>query len=291
MPRLQAKEYMANLKPIWCPGCGDFGVLNALCAAFATLELPSERLAVISGIGCSSRLPGYLHCYGLNGIHGRAIPVATGLKLSRPDVQVVVTMGDGDAYGIGGNHFIHAARRNLDLTCVIMDNRVYGMTKGQMSPTTPLGAISATTPFGAIEQPIHPLVLGLGAGATFAARGLSWDAKRLAALIIRGIQHRGFSVIDVLSPCVTFRPEDRSTLRGQVSWIKSEVGSQDRFEAMRLAASHEGHSLGIFFEENRPTYEDQWHDQVQKAKAWKGSGTGLADILATWVQPLQVKKG
>lgn len=278
---LKPKDYLSEQKPIWCPGCGDYGVLHALTQAFAELGLRPENLAVISGIGCSSRMPGYVHSYGFHGIHGRALPVATGLKLVRPDLTVVVTMGDGDAYSIGGNHFLHAARRNLPLACLIMDNRIYGMTRGQASPTTPQGDRTSTTPYGSIEAPLYPLVLALASGATFAARGFSWDVKRLAALIIRGIRHRGFSVIDILSPCVIFRPEDRTNLKDQLTWIDEEFKARDRYEAMREATADEGRRLGIFYEEERPTYWDNWKATCDAAKNRPVGIRGLDAIMAT----------
>jgi 2-oxoglutarate/2-oxoacid ferredoxin oxidoreductase subunit beta len=280
MASLQVKDYLSELKPVWCPGCGDFGVLNALGLASAHLGLRPENLAVVSGIGCSSRIPGYIHGYGFHSIHGRALPVATGLKLARPGLTVIVTMGDGDAYSIGGNHFLHAARRNLDLTCIIMDNRVYGMTKGQMSPTTPLGDVTGTTPYGSIDPPLHPLVLALASGATFAARGFSWDPKHLAAIMIRGIRHRGFSVIDVISPCVVFRPEDRTGLRDQLIRTEEEPETRDRFGAMKRAAAEEGRHLGVFYEENRPTYWDDWEAKAQSANSRPLGVRGLDSIVA-----------
>ncbi len=284
MAPLQPKDYLSEQKPIWCPGCGDFGVLNALTVAFAALELPPEKLAVISGIGCSSRMPGYVHSYGFHGIHGRALPIATGLKLARPDLTVIVTIGDGDAYSIGGNHFVHAVRRNLDLTCLIMDNRIYGMTRGQVSATTPLGDRTSTTPYGSIEPPLAPLVLALAAGATFAARGASWEPKRLAALIEQGIRHRGFSVIDVLSPCVIFRPEDRTDLRDHITRIGEEHQAQDRFEAMREAAADDGRRLGIFYVEARSTYWDDWQATTRAAKSQMVGIAGLDAIVARYVR-------
>lgn len=276
----QAKEYQSELRPVWCPGCGDYGVLAALCQALATLNIPHERLVVVSGIGCSSRLPGYIHSYGFHGIHGRAVPLATGIKLSRPELTVLVTMGDGDAYSIGGNHLIHAARRNLDLTCVIMNNQTYGMTRGQVSPTTPFGDQTSTTPYGSIDSPLHPLLLALAAGATFVARDVSWDAKRLAAVLMRGIQHRGLSVIDVLSPCVVFRPEDRAYWKDHVGAEGAQPASADRFDAMRRATADGGLRLGIFYEERRSTYEDEWSARVEAAKARPTGVRGLDGIMS-----------
>lgn len=281
MARLDAKAYQSDLRPVWCPGCGDYGVLAALCQALAALGIPHEALVVVSGIGCSSRMPGYIHSYGFHGIHGRAVPLATGIKLARPELTVIVTMGDGDAYGIGGNHFLHAARRNLDLTCIIMNNQVYGMTKGQVSPTTPYGDRTSTTPYGSIEPPVDPLLLALAAGATFVARGASWEAKHLAALIAEGIRHRGFSVIDVVSPCVTFRPEDLAYWKARIRTEDASRGSaQDRLDAMHRVFADDGRRFGLVYQESRPTYWDEWKAKVQVAKARPAGPTGLDAIVA-----------
>jgi 2-oxoglutarate ferredoxin oxidoreductase subunit beta len=280
MAPLQPKDYQSELRPIWCPGCGDYGVLAALCQALAMLGVSHERLVVVSGIGCSSRMPGYIHSYGFHGIHGRAVPLATGIKLARPDLTVLVTMGDGDAYSIGGNHLIHAARRNLDLTCIIMNNQIYGMTKGQVSPTTPYGDRTSTTPYGSIEPPVDPLLLALAAGATFVARGASWEAKHLAALIAEGIRHRGFSVIDVLSPCVTFRPEDLAYWKEQIRTEDAPLMSaRDRLDAIRRVLADDGRRLGVFYQESRLTYWDQWKANVQVAKARPAGPKGLDAIV------------
>ncbi len=281
MAPLDVKAYQSDLRPVWCPGCGDYGVLAALCQALAALKIPREALVVVSGIGCSSRMPGYIHSYGFHGIHGRAIPLATGIKLARTDLTVLVTMGDGDAYGIGGNHFLHAARRNLDLTCLIMNNQVYGMTKGQVSPTTPYGDRTSTTPYGSIEPPVHPLLLALAAGATFVARGASWEAKHLAALIAEGIRHRGFSVIDVLSPCVTFRPEDLAYWKERTRTEDTSLElAHDRLDALQRVFVDEGRTLGLIYRESRPTYWDEWKAKVPVAKARPTGPTGLEAIVA-----------
>jgi len=273
----QAKDYLSALKPVWCPGCGDFGVLNALTLAFASLALKSEQYVIVSGIGCSSRMPGYIHGYGFHGIHGRALPVATGLKLVRPDLDVIVTIGDGDAYGIGGNHFLHAARRNLDVTCVVMDNRIYAMTKGQVSPTTPLAEITSTTPKGSVEPPLRPLLLALAAGATFVARACSWEPKRLAALLAQGIRHRGFAAIEVLSPCVTFRPEDRA-LRERVVW-RNRAPTHDLFEAMRTALEGDELTLGLFYQVEHPVFGGERAVRGQ-APPSESARRGLDAVLA-----------
>jgi 2-oxoglutarate/2-oxoacid ferredoxin oxidoreductase subunit beta len=272
----QAKDYLSTLKPVWCPGCGDFGVLNALTLAFASLALKPEQFVIVSGIGCSSRMPGYIHGYGFHGIHGRALPVATGLKLVRPDLDVIVTIGDGDAYGIGGNHFLHAARRNVDVTCVVMDNRIYAMTKGQASPTTPLGEVTSTTPEGSVEPPLRPLLLALAAGATFVARACSWEPKRLAALLAQGIRHRGFAAIEVLSPCVTFRPEDRA-LRERVVWW-NRAPTYDLLEAMRTAIEGDELTLGLFYQVERPVFGGE--AAVPQKTTCESGRRGLDAVLA-----------
>jgi 2-oxoglutarate ferredoxin oxidoreductase subunit beta len=208
--QLEPKMYKSGLKPVWCPGCGDFGVLSSITKALSALGLPREDVAVISGIGCSSRMPAYLDVYGFHAVHGRALPVATGLKLARPDLTVLVAGGDGDGFSIGGNHFLHACRCNTDLTYIVMDNQVYGMTKGQASPTTdPNWEEGKLTPGGTGINPFQPLVIALASGANFIARCSSSDPNGTAQTIIEGIRHPGFSFIQVLSPCVTFRPEQR----------------------------------------------------------------------------------
>ncbi len=204
----RAKDYKSDLKPVWCPGCGDFGVLNAITKALSGLKLPPEQVALISGIGCSSRIPAYTRVYGFHGVHGRALPVATGLAVARPDLTVLAAGGDGDGLSIGGNHFLHACRRNTDLTYLFMDNAVYGMTKGQPSPTTELGwEGSRLAPEGQLQEPLRPLDLALAAGASFIARCFSGDPNGLAEMIAKGIEHPGFAFIQILSPCPTYRPE------------------------------------------------------------------------------------
>jgi 2-oxoglutarate ferredoxin oxidoreductase subunit beta len=188
----KAKDYKSDLKPIWCPGCGDYTVLNSITRALAELALPPEEVAVVSGIGCSSRIPAYTSVYGFHGVHGRALPVATGLKLARPDLTVLVTGGDGDGFSIGGNHFLHACRRNVDLTYIVMDNQVYGMTKGQASPTTaPDWEGSKLTPEGTGINPFQPLVVGLASGANFIARVSASDPINMAQIIVEAIRHPG----------------------------------------------------------------------------------------------------
>jgi len=211
------QELKGKVDPDWCPGCGDFGVLAALQKALVELQIQPHNVVTISGIGCSSNLPGYISTYGMHTLHGRALAVATGVKLANHDLTVVVTGGDGDGFGIGGNHFIHTMRRNVDLLYLAMDNQIYGLTTGQVSPTSRIGMKTKSTPFGSVEGPINPISLALAAGATFIARGFSGDQKHLTDLIKQGIQHRGFSFIDVFSPCVTYNHDNT------YPWFKQRV--------------------------------------------------------------------
>jgi 2-oxoglutarate/2-oxoacid ferredoxin oxidoreductase subunit beta len=190
--------------PNWCPGCGDFGVLGAMQRAAAELDLDPERTVLVTGIGCSGNITAFFRTYGFHGVHGRALPAAAGIKLSDPDLTVLVAGGDGDGYGIGLGHLVHAARRNLDVTYIVMDNQTYGLTKGQVSPTSAAGFVTHTTPQGNPDDPLVPLHLGLVAGVSYLAQGFSADAKRLTRLIKEGIEHPGFSLINIASPCITF---------------------------------------------------------------------------------------
>lgn len=250
---LTPKDYSSNTKPIWCPGCGDYAVLLAITKAFATLGLAPENIAVISGIGCASRIPAYTNCYGFHGVHGRALPLATGLKVARPDLTVLVAGGDGDGFSIGGNHFLHACRRNVDLTYLVMDNRVYGMTKGQPSPTTEPDWDSALAPGGTGIRSFHPLVIALASGANFVARGFSGDSNGTANLLVEAIRHPGFSFIEVLSPCVTYRPDQRQW-RKQVHSASVEPTS-DPARAARRIMTDDGFNTGILYRGTRKPFQ------------------------------------
>jgi len=206
--QLTLADLKGRVDPDWCPGCGDFGVLAAIQKALVELQIPNNNVVAISGIGCSSNLPGFIHTYGMHTLHGRALAVATGLKLANHQLTVLVTGGDGDGFGIGGNHFIHTMRRNVDLLYIVMDNQIYGLTTGQTSPTSRVGMKTKSMPFGNIEAPVNPISLALAAGATFVARGFSGDQKHLTELIKQGIVHKGFSFLDVFSPCVTYNHDN-----------------------------------------------------------------------------------
>jgi 2-oxoglutarate ferredoxin oxidoreductase subunit beta len=245
-------DYKSDVKPVWCPGCGDFGVVNALAKAMARMALEPKDVAVVSGIGCSSRIPAYMASYGFHGVHGRALAAGTGLKIARPDLTVIVTGGDGDGYSIGGNHFLHACRRNVDMTYIVMDNRVYGMTKGQPSPTTEPDWDSKLSPDGTGLREFQPLVIALTSGANFIARGFTGDPNGLADIIEQAVRHPGFSFVEVLSPCVTFRPE-------QKEWkkiVKADAlkPTADLTRAARRMLRDTGFELGVLYAGERPPY-------------------------------------
>jgi 2-oxoglutarate ferredoxin oxidoreductase subunit beta len=249
---MTAAQYKSGYKPIWCPGCGDYTVLASVTKALAKLQRPPHEVAVVSGIGCSSRIPTYTSCYGFHGVHGRSLAAATGLKVARPDLTVLVASGDGDGYSIGGNHFLHACRRNVDLTYIVMDNHVYGMTKGQASPTTEPDWDNKLSPGGTGIRSFHPLVIALASGANFVARAFSGDQNGTADIIAQAIRHPGFSFVEVLSPCVTFRPEQREW-KNLVHPAAVEH-TDDAARAARRIMTDDGFNIGVLYAGTRPVY-------------------------------------
>ena len=251
-------DYKSDTKPTWCPGCGDFGVLNAVYNALKAKGWAPEEVVCVSGIGCSSRLPYFMSTYGFHTIHGRVMPIATGIRVARPDMKVLAFGGDGDAIAIGAGHFVHAARRNLDICYVIMDNAIYGLTKGQTSPTSGTGFTTKTTPKGNIEQALNPLLLALASGATFVARAFSGRPKELADLIVRGIDHNGFALIDVYSPCPTFNTVNTFKFyREETADVPADHDPTDLPAAMRLAAQSHPLYTGVFYQrEDISSFED-----------------------------------
>ena len=257
---LPIETYAGPVDPDWCPGCGDFSVLKAVKMAAAKAAVAPKDLVVVSGIGCSSNLPGYVHAYGVHSLHGRAVAVATGIRLANTDLKVVITGGDGDGYGIGIGHFIHAMRRNLDLTYVVMDNQIYGLTTGQASPTTMKEMRTKSTPRGNVELPINPIALALVSGATYIARGFSGDPGQMADLIAGGIRHKGFALIDVFSPCVTYNMLNTYPwFKKRVYKLEDEAGySPDNGKAALDKSFEWGDRIpiGLFYKDDQPTYED-----------------------------------
>lgn len=256
-------------KPNWCPGCGDFGMWVALKNAIVELGLNPWEVILVSGIGCSGKVPYWVKTYGFNGLHGRPMPPAQAIKLANHGLTVIVIGGDGDQYGEGGNHLLHAMRRNIDLTLIVHNNQVYGLTTGQYSPTTDIGVKNKAAPDPVVEAPVNPVSFALGGGATFVARGFAGDAKSDTQLIVEGIKHKGFSIIDTLQPCVTYNQKNT------FSWFYERVykienhDTSDKVAAFKLAEEwplrvplKEGEKehipTGIFYREDRPT----WHEQI-----------------------------
>ena len=201
-------DFKSDKQPTWCPGCGDFGTMNGMMKALAETGNDPDNTFVVAGIGCSGKIGTYMHSYALHGVHGRALPVGTGVKIANPDLEVMVAGGDGDGYSIGAGHFVHAVRRNVDMTYVVMDNRIYGLTKGQFSPTSREDFETSTSPDGTNQQPVNPLALALAAGGTFIAQSFSSDSQRHTEVVREAIEHDGFGFVNVYSPCVTFNDVD-----------------------------------------------------------------------------------
>jgi 2-oxoglutarate ferredoxin oxidoreductase subunit beta len=249
-------------KPTWCPGCGDFGILMSLKQAFAGADLEPHQVLMVSGIGCGSKAPYYMRANGYDSLHGRAVPVATGARLANHSLQVVVVTGDGDGYGIGGNHFMHVMRRNPNITHIAQNNQVYGLTKGQYSPTSGRGYISTTSPEGAIEVQVNPLAMGIAGGASFIARTYAGDPKHMTQTIIKALRHNGYSLVDILQPCVTYNKVNT------YDWYKARIYKLDEdssYDPTNYDSAWEKARewddripIGVVFQDaGRPTYEDQ----------------------------------
>ena len=255
VPDLTTKE-----APTWCPGCGNFGILAAEKMAISELGLDPKKVIEVSGIGCASLFPHWIKVNACETLHGRTLPVASGIKFANRNLNVLVHAGDGDAYGIGMGHFIHTMRRNVDLTFIVHDNQVYALTKGQYSPTTPKGRVSSTTPHGAIEIPVNPIALALNSNCTFVARGFAGDIPHLKELIKQGIQHKGFSLISVFQPCVSYNKINTAEWWREHIYKLEETGYKpdNKIEALKKANEWgDKIPIGVFYKEEKPTYEDQ----------------------------------
>lgn len=255
------KDFRNNVKPNWCPGCGDFSVQAAIQKACANIGLEPEQLALITGIGCSGRLSGYVNSYGVHSIHGRALPMAQGVKMANQELTVIASGGDGDGFAIGMGHTIHALRRNIDITYIVMDNQIYGLTKGQTSPSSAHGFVTKTTPKGSIEKHVSPLELALASGATFVAQSFSSDIKELTSIIEAAVNHKGFSFVNVFSPCVTYNKVNT------YDWFKEHLTKLADIEgydhtnkqlAMNTVHEQDGLVTGIVYQDTEAlTYESQ----------------------------------
>ncbi len=286
-PSLPVLVSKSEIKPTWCPGCGDFGVIAGIELALKRLKIPPHNVAIVSGIGCSSNLPHFLNAYGFHGIHGRTLPVAEGIRWANHDLTVIVTGGDGDGFGIGAGHFVHAMRRNVNLTYVTMDNEIYGLTTGQASPTSMMGQRTKSTPTGVIEHPINPIALALASGATYVARGFSGDVKHLTDLVAGGVQHAGFALVDVFSPCVTYNKLNTfDWFRQRVYKLESAGHDPSSLEQAFVRSQEWGDKIpiGLFYKTDRPTYESleevlQAGPLVKQTAGLKGKESVLDEFL------------
>jgi len=251
------KVFETNVKPTWCPGCGNYGIWMALKSALVKLESMNHNTVIVYGVGCHGNMRDWMHVYGVEGLHGRALPIAQGIKLANSGLKVIAVVGDGDCIGEGGNHFIHAAKRNPNITVIIHDNEVYGLTTGQASPTAQVGMETKSTPLGVMEPPMNPVSLALISGATFVSRGFSGAIPQLTELFMKAIKHNGFSVVDVLQPCVTFdKIHTYDWLRKRVYTLEN---TPETFTDGIMKSFEWGEKipLGIFQEIQKETVEDR----------------------------------
>ncbi|MBF0226933.1 MAG: 2-oxoacid:ferredoxin oxidoreductase subunit beta [Desulfobacterales bacterium] len=257
---LNIKDYDNSYENKWCPGCGNFGILNAMKDAFVKLGKYPHEILIVSGIGQAAKTPHFMNCNMFHSLHGRALPIATGAKIANHNLMIIVSSGDGDCYGEGGNHFIHAIRRNIDITVLVHNNKVYGLTKGQASPTADIGVKTKSQPNGVISEPFNPLHIAISLEAGFVARGFSGNKEHLSILIQEGIKHKGFSLIDILQPCVSFNKMNT------FNWYKKRVyeideTSHDMFDyqkAIKLAKEWKDKiPIGILYKNNRASYTEQ----------------------------------
>jgi 2-oxoglutarate ferredoxin oxidoreductase subunit beta len=274
--QLVKDSYKGKIHPDWCPGCGDFSVLSALQAALFELGLKPHQVVVISGIGCSSNLPGFINTYGMHTLHGRSLAVGVGVKMGNHDLKVICVGGDGDGYGIGGNHFLHTLRRNVDLTYIVMDNQIYGLTTGQTSPTSVKGMKTKSTPHGNVENPLNPIPLAMVGGATYVARGFSGKQKHLVELMKGAITHKGFALVDVFSPCVTYNKDNT------YQWFNPRVKSLEE----------QGHDPTDFHKALDKGY--QWGEEIPIGVFWKRTDVPTLEELEPVLQdgngPLAFRK-
>lgn len=267
MRRSGALDYRSGELPTWCPGCGYFGITHAMNNALQAVGVDRDKLAIISGIGCSGRYPFFTTCYGFHGVHGRALTIASGVKMAKPELTVLAVGGDGDGLAIGGGHLPHAIRRNTNITYVLFDNGIYGLTKGQTSPTTPTGQVTGTHPYGNPDKPLNPFLLALSYGGSFVATGYAADAPGMEKVFIEAFAHPGFSFVNIISPCITFDHVNLqyAILREKFRPVPADHDSGSLQAAMALAMDGNFYS-GVLFQEHRAT----WDDAVAAMKAKAG---------------------
>lgn len=268
-------KYDSAIKPVWCPGCGNYGILKAVKQVFMELELSPENISNISGIGCSGRFSHYFNTYSLHGTHGRALPTGLGAKAAREDMTVVVVGGDGDGLGIGGGHILHAARKNVDLTYILVDNRVYGLTKGQTSPTTPVDAHTKTSPYGVYDTPVNPIPMFITYDISFIARTSVVEYKRMTEIIRKAIEHKGMSMVYILSPCITYPILALKQVKSLVKPLPDNFPVDNKLEAMKYAYAEEPLYTGIFYQINKATLNQHLGNQIKTAHARANMKKGL----------------
>jgi 2-oxoglutarate ferredoxin oxidoreductase subunit beta len=259
--------YRSKTLPTWCPGCGYFSIVEAVAASLCELGVANEDAVVVSGIGCSSRFPFFINSYGMHTLHGRALPVATGVKSANPALTVLAVGGDGDGFAIGGGHVPHAARRNVDITYLLFDNGIYGLTKGQTSPTSATGFRTTTSPYDNPDRPLNPLMMVLSYGASWVGQSYAGNPEHLRRMIGQAMAHRGFSYLHILSPCVTFDKTHRTytNLGMQVRELSTDHDPTDKLAALREAMDDTTPAIGLYYRESRATLDDALDGLVKKA--------------------------
>lgn len=275
------KDYKSATKPSWCPGCGNFAVFSALLSTMTDLQLVPEDTAIVSGIGCSSRFPFFTGTYGFHSIHGRALPVAIGLSASRPDINVITLGGDGDGFSIGGNHFVHASRKNPDITYIVMDNEIYALTKGQNSPTSHDNVITKVNPYQAVEERVNPIMMALSFETSFIARGFSGDLPQLKDIIRQAMDHKGFSFVHVLSPCVQYNDKITfDSIKERIASVPEDHDVTDRLACMKLAFEPDHYYTGVIYKKERPTLQEKLQEVQGKALTSASEEEQVAKLVA-----------
>ena len=275
-------DFKSDKQPTWCPGCGDFGTMNGMMKALAETGNDPDNTFVVAGIGCSGKIGTYMHSYALHGVHGRALPVGVGVKLANPDLEVMVAGGDGDGYSIGAGHFIHAVRRNVDMSYVVMDNRIYGLTKGQASPTSREDFETSTSPEGTHMSPVNPLALALASGASFVAQTFSSDSQRHTEVVKEAIEHDGFGLVNVYSPCVTFNDVDTyDYFRDAIVDVGETDHDPNNKDAARdLITDGSTEYVGVLYQdEDSVPYEQREGIEGNMAEIPDGAPEGAMDLV------------
>jgi 2-oxoglutarate/2-oxoacid ferredoxin oxidoreductase subunit beta len=277
-------SYRSKSLPTWCPGCGYFSIVEGVTAALNRLGIHQKDVTVVSGIGCASRFPFFLDAYGFHTLHGRTLPVATGIKVANDALTVIAVGGDGDAFAIGGAHIPHAARRNVDMTYLVFDNGIYGLTKGQTSPTSVVGFKTTTSPYENQDRPLNPLMMLLSYDASWVGQGYAGEPHHLSEMIVQAIAHRGFSYLHILSPCVTFDKTTKTytNLDMQVRPLPEDHDSSDRMAAMAEASHTDCPGLGVLYREERPTLSDSLDTVIANARGGSSArgGSGRRAVAA-----------